>query len=106
VPGTLQLMTLVADQARVVEVRPLREASDSSHPRAARLSPGWRTDSCTLARQQQFAFPRMAGGRLLRTAGGCPSTLNVGGRTGSLAHAGGRTPAQLALRRSKDDEDP
>jgi hypothetical protein len=31
-------------------------------PRAARPSPGWRTDSCILARQQQFAFPRMAGG--------------------------------------------
>jgi hypothetical protein len=28
---------------------------DSSRLRTARPSPGWRTDSCTLARQQQFA---------------------------------------------------
>jgi hypothetical protein len=41
---------------------------DSSHLRTARPSPGWRTDSCTLTRQQQFAFPRMAGGRPLRRA--------------------------------------
>jgi hypothetical protein len=36
----LQLTTLVADEARVVEVRPLCEASDSSHPRTARPPPG------------------------------------------------------------------
>jgi hypothetical protein len=30
---------LAADQARVVEVRPLREAGDSSHPRTARPPP-------------------------------------------------------------------
>jgi hypothetical protein len=30
---------------------------DSSRLRTARPSPGWRTDSCTLARQQQFTFP-------------------------------------------------
>jgi hypothetical protein len=35
-----------------------------------------------------------------------PSPLNVEGRGGLPAHAGGRTPAQLALRHSKDDEDP
>jgi hypothetical protein len=64
---------------------------DSSHLRTARLSPGWRTDSCNLTRQQQFALPRMAGGRLLRRAGGCPSPPNAGGRSGSPAHAGGRT---------------
>jgi hypothetical protein len=46
---------------------------DSSRLRTARPSPGWRTNSCTLARQQQFTFPRMARGCLLRTAGGCPS---------------------------------
>jgi hypothetical protein len=68
-----------------------KEDLDVADPRAARLSPGWRTDSCTLARQQQFAFSRMAGGRL-RRAGGCPSPPNVGGRSGSPAHAGGRTP--------------
>jgi hypothetical protein len=55
-------------------------------PRAARPPPGWRTESCTLAREQQFAFPRMAGGRL-RRAGGCPSPPNAGGRKGSLTHA-------------------
>jgi hypothetical protein len=64
---------------------------DSSHLRTARPSPGWRTDSCTLTRQQQFAFPRMAGGRLLRRARGCPSSPNGGRRSGSSAHAGGRT---------------
>jgi hypothetical protein len=31
--------------------------SDSSRLRTARPSPGWRMDSCTLTRQQQFAFP-------------------------------------------------
>jgi hypothetical protein len=31
--------------------------------------PGWRMDSCTLSKQQQFAFPRMAGGCLLHGAG-------------------------------------
>jgi hypothetical protein len=61
--------------------------SDSSRLRTARSSPGWRTDSCTLARQHQFAFPLMAGGRLLRRAGGCPSPPNAGGRSGSPAHA-------------------
>jgi hypothetical protein len=73
---------------------------DSSHLRTARPSPGWRMDSCTLTRQQQFAFPRMAGGRLLRKAGGCPSPPNAGERSGSPAHAGGRTqlgaPSSLA----------
>jgi hypothetical protein len=60
---------------------------DSSHLRTARPSPGWRTDSYTLTRKQQFAFPRMAGGCLLRRDGGCPSPPNVGGRSGSPAHA-------------------
>jgi hypothetical protein len=64
---------------------------DSIHLRTARPSPRWRTDSYTLTRQQQFAFPLIAGGCLLRRAGGCPSPLNVGGRSGSPAHAGGRT---------------
>jgi hypothetical protein len=55
-------------------------------PRAARPPPGWRTESCTLAREQQFASPRMAGG-CLRRAGGCPSPPNAGGRKGSPTHA-------------------
>jgi hypothetical protein len=59
---------------------------DSSHLRTARPSPGWRADSYTMSRQQQFAFPRIAGGRL-RRAGGCPSPPNAGGRSGSPAHA-------------------
>jgi hypothetical protein len=54
--------------------------------RVARPPPGRRTESCTLFGEQQFAFPRMAGG-CLRRAGGCLSAPNVGGRKGSLAHA-------------------
>jgi hypothetical protein len=64
-----------------------REDLDVAGPCAAQPSPGWRTDSCTLARQQQFAFPCMAGGRLLRRAGGCLSLPNAGGRSGLPAHA-------------------
>jgi hypothetical protein len=72
-----------------------KEDLDVADPCAARPSPGWRTDSCTLSKQQQFAFPRVAGGRLLRRAGGrllrrargCPSPPNAGGRSGSPAHA-------------------
>jgi hypothetical protein len=54
-------------------------------PRAARPPPGWRMESCTLAREQRFAFHRMARGRL-RRAGGCPSPPNAGGRKGSPTH--------------------
>jgi hypothetical protein len=69
-----------------------REDLDVAGPRAARSSPGWRTDSCTLSRKQQFAFPRMAGG--------CLSPPNAGGRSGSPAHTEGgpdlpRPPPQL-----------
>jgi hypothetical protein len=64
---------------------------DSSHLRTARPLSGWRTDSCTLTRQQQFAFPHMAGGCLLRRAGGCPFSPNGGRRSGSPAHVGGKT---------------
>jgi hypothetical protein len=74
-------------------------------PRAARPPPGWRTESCTLAREQQFAFPRMAGGRLCR-ARGCPSPPNAGGRKGSPAHAEAAPPLGALLRLSPDDEDP
>jgi hypothetical protein len=48
-------------------------------PCAARPPPGRRTESCTLSRKQQFAFPRMAGG--------CLSPPNAGGRKGLPAHA-------------------
>jgi hypothetical protein len=51
------------------------------------LSPGQRTECCTLAGQQQFAFPSMAGGRLLRGAGGRFPPPEAGGRSGMLAHA-------------------
>jgi hypothetical protein len=50
-------------------------------------SPGQRTECCTLAGQQQFAFPRMAGGRLLRRAGGWFPPLDARGRRGTPAHA-------------------
>jgi hypothetical protein len=50
-------------------------------------SPGQRTECCTLAGQQQFAFPRMAGGRLLRRAGGWFTPPDAGGRSGMPAHA-------------------
>jgi hypothetical protein len=75
-------------------------------PRAARPPPGKRTESCTLARERQFAFPRMAGGHHPRGAGGRPSPLNAGGRSGSPAHAGGRTQLDALLRLSPDDKDP
>jgi hypothetical protein len=49
-------------------------------------SPGQRTECCTLAGQQQFAFPGMAGGRPLRRAGGWFPPLEAGGRSGTPAH--------------------
>jgi hypothetical protein len=67
---------------------------------------GQRTECCILARQQQFAFPRMAGGRLLRRAGGWFPPPEAGRRGGPPTRAGGRAPARLALRPSQDDEDP
>jgi hypothetical protein len=67
--------------------RQRKEDLDVAGPRVARPSPGWRTDSCTLSRQQQFAFPRVARGCLLRRARGCPSPPNAGGRIGSPSHA-------------------
>jgi hypothetical protein len=68
-------------------------------------SPGQRTECYTLARQQQFAFSRMAGGRLLRRAGGWfPPQMpeEEAGRQPTQRQA----PAHLALLPSKDDEDP
>jgi hypothetical protein len=63
-------------------------------PRVARPLPGRRTESCTLSREQQFAFPRMAKGRL-RRAGGCLSPPNAGGRKGLPAHVEA-TPTRCA----------
>jgi hypothetical protein len=50
--------------------------------------------------------PRVAEVRLLRKAGEHPSPPNAGGRSGSLAHAEGRTPTRLAFHPSEDDEHP
>jgi hypothetical protein len=65
-----------------------------------------RAECCILAGQQQFAFPDMAGGRLLRRAGGWLPPPEAGIRGGQPARAGGRAPARLALRPNKDDEHP
>jgi hypothetical protein len=78
---------------------------DSSHLRTARSSPGWRTDSYTLTRQQQFAFPRIAGGRLLRRAGGCPSPPITEGRSGPLPTRE-QAPTRGTLLPSMDHEHP
>jgi hypothetical protein len=65
-----------------------RRTTCCATPRCSRRpSHGWKTDSCTLSWQQQFAFPRVVGGRLLHRARGCPSPPNAGGRNGSPAHA-------------------
>jgi hypothetical protein len=68
-------------------------------------SPGQRTECCTLAGQQQFAFPRMAGGRLLRRARGWFPPPDAGGRSGMPAHAKAG-PGSARPPPSKDDEDP
>jgi hypothetical protein len=77
-------------------------SSLSSSPRKR----GQRTECCILAGQQQFAFPGMAGGRLLRRAGGWFPPPEAGRRGGRPTRAGGTAPARLALYPSKDDEDP
>jgi hypothetical protein len=69
-------------------VPPSRRTTCCATPRCSQpQSPGRRTECCTLARQQHFTFPRMAGGRLLRRAGGCLPPPDAGGRSGSPAHA-------------------
>jgi hypothetical protein len=50
--------------------------------------------------------PRVPGVRLLRKAGERPSPPIAGGRSRPPAHAEGRTPTQLALLPSTDDEHP
>jgi hypothetical protein len=65
-----------------------------------------RAECCILAGQQQFALPGMAGGRLLRRARGWSPPPEAGRRGGQPTRAGGRAPARLALRPSKDDEHP
>jgi hypothetical protein len=69
-------------------VTPSRRTTCCETPRCGRpQSPGQRTECCTLARQQQFAFPRMAGGCLLRRAGGWFPPPDAGGEGGMPAHA-------------------
>jgi hypothetical protein len=51
-------------------------------------------------------WPRVAEVHLLRKAGEHPSPPNAGGRSGSPAHAEGRTPTRLAFHPSEDDEHP
>jgi hypothetical protein len=70
---------------------------DSSHLRTARPSTGWRTDSCTLTRQQQFAFPRRAAG--------CPSPRMLEEEAGHRPTRR-QDPTQRALLPSPDDEHP
>jgi hypothetical protein len=60
---------------------------DDPPVRTTQQSPVRWMDDHARIKQQQFAFPRMAGGRLLRTAGGCPSPPSARGRSGSPAHA-------------------
>jgi hypothetical protein len=50
-------------------------------------TPGQRTECCTLAGQQQFASPGMAGRRLLRRVGGWFPPPEAGGRSRTPAHA-------------------
>jgi hypothetical protein len=65
---------------------------------------GQRMECCILARQQQSAFPGMAGGRLLRRAGGWfpPQKLEEARRQPMQRQA----LARCTPRPSKDDEDP
>jgi hypothetical protein len=65
-----------------------------------------RTECCILARQQQFAFPGMTGGRLRRSTGGRLPPPEAGRGGGPPTRAGGRAPARLAPRPSEDDEHP
>jgi hypothetical protein len=68
-------------------VPPSQRTTCSATLRCSRpQSPGQRTECYTLAGQQQFAFPRMAGGHLLRRAGGWFPPPDAGGRSGSPAH--------------------
>jgi hypothetical protein len=74
-------------------------------PYAARPSPGQRTECCTLAGQQQFAFPGMAGGSL-RGVGGCLFSPKRRGKKNVTGPHGGNPPLGAPLRLSPDDENP
>jgi hypothetical protein len=65
-----------------------------------------RTECCILAGQQQFTFPGMAGGRLLRKAGGWFPPPEAGRGGDQPARTGGRAPAQPGPHPSQDDEHP
>jgi hypothetical protein len=60
-------------------------------PYAVRPSPGRRMECCTLAGQQQSAFPGMAEGSL-RGAGGCPSSPKRRGKKRVTDPRGGNPP--------------
>jgi hypothetical protein len=85
--------------------RQRREDLDVAGPRAARPSLGWGTNSCTLARQQQFAFPAW-----LEDASF--AELEDAFLLRMPEEEAGRRPTQRqaltrpALRHSEDDEDP
>jgi hypothetical protein len=64
-------------------------------PYAARPSPGQRTECCTLAGQQQFAFPGMADGSL-RGAGGCLSSPHMPGEEKGYRPTRGEPPTRCA----------
>jgi hypothetical protein len=92
-------------------VPPSRRTTCCATPRCSRRpSPGRKTDNCTLSWQQQFAFPRVAGGRLLRNAasaigGEHPSPPITEGRSGPLP-ARRQAPSRCAPLPSLDDEHP
>jgi hypothetical protein len=89
----------------VLGSRQRREDLDVAGPRAARPSPGWRTDSCTLSRKQQFAFPAWledASSAELEDAFLPRMPEEEAGRRPTRRQA----PTWPALLPSKDDEDP
>jgi hypothetical protein len=72
----------------ITRVPPSRRTTYCETPRCGwPPSPGQRTECCTLAGQQQFAFPGMAGGCLLHRAGGWFPPPEAGGRSGMPTHA-------------------
>jgi hypothetical protein len=73
-------------------------------PRAARPPPGRRTESCTLSREQRFAFPAWLEDASIGLEDAfVPQTL---GEEKGHRPTWKQPPTQLALRLSKDDEDP
>jgi hypothetical protein len=87
-------------------VPPSRRATCCETPWCGRPpSPGQRTECCTLAGKQRFAFPRMAEGSL-REAGGCLSPPKCRGKKRVTGPRRGNPPLGVLLRLSPDDENP